>query len=297
MHRNSLCSTLSDMGLRSAIQGHDGRLSAADQRLIRELLAKPTEAAFLSAADLAARGGVHQAAATRLAKKLGYRGYPQLRADLQAELLDTIGPGDRVRRRLAQATGDSLLVAVVADEIAALSELPAQLSQAHLDTAAWMVAAAERIFLYGHGHATALVDLLDRRLRRSGHLTVSLVGAPRDLAERSALLTARDLVVAFAFHRRPPGLRTLLEHAGATGAPSILISDPSGPLLRPQPTILLAAWRGEEMEFQSLTVPMAICNALVLTLARLNPDSVAALDRLTSLIDQFEREGKELNDR
>lgn len=285
------------MSLRSAIQEHDGRLSAADQRLIRELLTNPAEAAFLSAADLAGRGGVHQAAATRLAKKLGYRGYPHLRADLQAELLDTIGPGERVRRRLAQASGDGLLASVVADEIAALSELTSQLSQAHLDTAARMVAAAERVFLYGHGHATALVDLLDRRLRRSGHLTVSLVGPPRDLAERSALLTSRDVMVAFAFHRRPPGLRTILEHAGATGAPSVLISDPSGPLLRPQPTILLAARRGPETEFQSLTVPMAICNALVLTLAQLDPGSVAALDRLTSLIDKFEDEGKEPNDR
>lgn len=278
------------MTLRSAIQEHDGRLSAADQRLIAELLGSPAEAAFLSAAELAARGGVHQAAATRLAKKLGYRGYPHLRSDLQSELLDSIGPGERVRRRLAHTDGEGVLASMVADEVAALADLPSQVRQEHLDTAARLISSANRIFLFGHGHATALVDLLARRLRRSGHLAVPLVGSPRDLAEEVALLVADDLVVAFAFHRRPPGLRSVLRRAADVGARTILIADAVGPLLRPQPTVLLTARRGTETEFQSLTVPMAICNALVLTLARLDPGSMSALDRLTGLIDEFESE-------
>ena len=279
------------MTLRSAIQEHPGRLSAGDQRLISELLRNPAEAAFLSAADLATRGGVHQAAATRLAKKLGYRGYPHLRSELQAELLDSIGPGERVRRRLAHTDGESLLANMVADEVAALVDLPSQVSQERLDEAAALISKAERVFIFGHGHATALVDLLARRLRRSGHLTASLLGSLRDLAEQSALLTANDLVVAFAFHRRPPGLEAVLRRAAERGAPTLLITDAGGPLLRPQPTVLLAARRGAETEFQSLTVPMAICNALVLTLARLDPRSMSALDRLTGLIDEFESEG------
>lgn len=278
------------MPFRTAIQEHAGRLSAADQRLIRELLGNPTEAAFLSASELAARGGVHQAAATRLAKKLGYGGYPQLRAELQAELLDSIGPGERVRRRLAHTGSDSLLTAMVTDEVAALAALPSQVSQAQLDTAARLVSAADRIFLFGHGHATALVDLLGRRLRRSGHHAIALMGSARDLAEQTALMTGRDVVVAFALHRPPPGLRGVLRQAVETGSPTVLVTDAGGPLLRPQPTVLLAASRGAESEFQSLTVPMAICNALVLTLARVDPESVSALDRLTSLIDQFESE-------
>ena len=285
------------MSFRIAVQEHAGRLSAADQRLIRELLGKPTEAAFLSASELATRGGVHQATATRLAKKLGYRVYPQLRAELQEELLDSIGPGERVRRRLAHSAGDSLLAAMVADEVAALVELPTQVSQAQLDTAARLVSAAERVFLFGHGHATALVDLLSRRLRRSGHAALSLVGSARDLAEQAALLSERDVVLAFALHRPPPGLRAVLHHAAHAGAPTVMVTDAGGPLLRPQPTVLLAARRGAESEFQSLTVPMAICNALVLTMARLNPESVSALDRLTGLIDTFESEEERISDR
>jgi DNA-binding MurR/RpiR family transcriptional regulator len=276
--------------VRMAIQEHEGTLSAADRRLIAELLDNPTEAAFLSAADLAARGGVHQAAATRLAKKLGYRGYPHLRAELQAELRDSIGPGERVRRRLAHAAGESLLARMVEDEVAALTDLPSQVDQAQLDNAAQLISGAKRVFLFGHGHATALVDLLGRRLRRSGHAVLPLVGPPRDLAEQSALLSPTDLLVGFLFHRQPPGLQPLLRRAAEVGAPSLLIADAVGAVVRPQPTVLLAARRGSETEFQSLTVPMAICNALVLTLARLDTGSMSALDNLTDLIDQFESE-------
>jgi len=288
---------LSGMDLATAVQEHAGRLSAADQRLIRELLASPAEAAFLSAGDLAARGGVHQAAATRLAKKLGYRGYPHLRAELRSQLLETVGPAERVRRRIAHAAGEGLLAAMVRDEMAALADLPAQVTQAQLDSAAQMIAAADRVFLFGHGHATALVDLLDRRLRRSGYLALPTVGSARDLAESSALLTSHDVVLAFAFHRRPPGLRAVLDHAAAVGAPTILITDAGGPLLRPKPSLLLAARRGAETEFQSLTVPMTVCNALILSLARLDAGSMIALDRLNGLIHQFEAEGKEPTDR
>lgn len=285
------------MSLQSAVQQRAELLSSADHRLLRELLSNPTAGAFMSAAELAERGGVHQAAATRLAKKLGYRGYPHLRAELQAELLESISPAERVRRRLEHAGDAGILAAVVEDEVAALSELPNQVSQDRLNAAAQLIATAERTHVFGHGHATALVDLIVRRLRRSGHLALPLTGSGRDLAEGAAMLTSRDLVVAFALRRRPPGLRPLLDQATRQSTPVLLITDAAGPLMGLQSTIHLSARRGPESEFQSLTVPMAICNALVLTLARLDTDSVAALEGLTELIEAFEREEARYPDR
>ena len=59
---------------------------------------------------------------------------------------------------------------------------------------------------------------------------------------------------------------------------------------RPAPDHLLWASRGADDEFQTLTVPMAICNALVLTIAKRNRTrSMQALDRLGGLIEAFEK--------
>jgi DNA-binding MurR/RpiR family transcriptional regulator len=281
---------------RTALQQHEGRLSDADRRLVEELLSKPDEAPFLSADELSSRAAVHPATVVRLAQKLGFRGYPQLRAALQRELKERIGPAERVRRRLEGAEGDGLLGRLVADEIAALAELPHQLGQEELDEAARILAGARRVFLFGQFHATVLVELLDRRLRRSGFDTVVLAGQGRELAERALSLRREDAVLAVAFRRRPPGLAALLAHADELRAESVVVSDTVGPLLRPRPTRLLTAARGgTDADFQSLTVPMAICNALVLTIAQRDAGrSIDALDRLGRLIERFSEEEEHL---
>ncbi|MCG8353089.1 MAG: MurR/RpiR family transcriptional regulator [Chloroflexales bacterium] len=290
------------MSLRQKIQQYTGRLTAADERLVRELLANPVEASFLSAAEMANRVNVHEATAVRLAKKLGYRGYPELRADMQAELLpelrselqeqsDGSSPAERIRRRLAQVDEDSILSSLIADEIEALHELNHRVSQAQIEAAAQLIRDAQRVFIFGHGHAMALVELMDRRLRRSGINTVDLRVQGRDLAERLLLLKPDDVILAFAFRTRPSGLQALLLHAMSVGAPGILISDTLGPLIRPKPKIVLSSRRGAQGEFHTLTVPMAICNALVLTISRSDGgQTMQTLDRLHDVVKLLNRE-------
>ncbi len=276
--------------LKQAVADYPNSLTEADERLVRVLLANPTESAFLSAAELSRRAGVHQASAVRLAQKLGYAGYPELRTALQAELVSASEPAERVRKRLSHMEND-VLGQLVASEADALLDLPRHVSQSQLEEAARLLIGGERVFIFARGHATALAALADRRLRRSGFDTRLVTHEGRDLAEHLQTLRSEDVVFGFAFHRTPAGLLPLLTHARAVGAPVLLVTDLIGPLLRPQPTLLLSAPRGEEAEFQTLSVPMALVNALVLTIARLDDDrSLKALDRSADLIERFTKD-------
>jgi len=276
------------MLIQERVSEHATRLTPADRRVLEVLLSHPTEAAFLRAEEVADRAGVHQAAATRLAQRLGFGGYPELRSALQTELLGGIGPGERVRRRLQHTSRDNLLQELVDDELASLAELPRHVSQSEIDDIAGRVSAARRVFLYGHGNSSVLVELMQRRLRRFGVDTVVLDGPGRDVAERLLGLTADDLLLAFAFLRAPGALESMLGYAAERGTPSVVVTDTLRSL-HPAPTVLVAAPRGSGREFQSLTVPMALANALVLTIARNSPDSsISSLDRLGSLLERFE---------
>lgn len=275
------------LSLKTAVETYAGTLTASERRLVEALLSSPNEAALLSAADLAARAGAHQATAVRLAQKLGYRGYPELRARLQADLLRP-EPAERLKRRLERSQA-GVLAALVESEVEALQELPKHVSQEDLERAADLLRGAERVFLFAQGNAAPLAELLERRLRRSGLRTARLSGSGRDLAEGLVPLSPQDLVVAFAFHREPAGLVPLLEVAQGVGAATLLISDPFGSTVRPPPTLVLAVPRGEQEVFHTLSVPMALCNALVLTLAaRDGGGSVAALGRLAGLLERFD---------
>lgn len=272
------------MPFKDVITAQHNTLSDSDQQIVQALLSDPRQTAFLSAAEIADRVGVHESTVVRLAKKLGYRGYKDLRHDLH----DEIEPAERVRRRLADTTA---LGTQVDGEIATLHTLVETIPQELIDSAARLVMSARRVFLFGQGHATALLDYMDRRLRRSGFETVVLTGNGRELAERILTLTPDDLLLSFIFRVQTRGFQPLLDYTAQVGAPHIIIGDNASLMVRPQPDILLASSRGAEDQFLTLTVPMVICNALILTIARLDEGkSMRQLDKLAALIRAFEME-------
>ncbi len=270
------------------VKAQGGRLTATDQRLVAVLQAQPAEAAFWYAAELTEPLGLHQSAATRMAQRLGFEGYPQLRDALRQDYLAGDGPSQRVRGVLERHP-DDVLRGFVDDEVAALTALPRHVVQSELDDLAARIIAAGHVYLFAQGNAVVLADLLARRLRRFGMRSTLLTGSDRELAERLSALRQGDLVLACAFRRVPTALPPVLEIAADGGACTALITD-TLLTLSPQPDVILAAPRGGADDYLSLTVPMAIANALVLTIARQAPEqAIGSLDHLGTLLERFAR--------
>lgn len=276
------------MSLKDIVEQYDGRLTEADRLLAEVLLADPKESSYLSAEAIARRAGVHQSAASRLAQKLGFGSYRALRIELRKQVLSDDVSADRIRKRLDHIGERSILEGLVESEIRALSGLAEQIDQAQMEEAAARLRDAGKILLFGQGHASALVDLFERRLTRSGYRVHGLRHADWEAPDALLSLERGDLLVAFAFRRPADRLARLLWHAAKIGAGSIVISDLVGLTLRPRPDLVLAASRGAEGESQSLTVPMAICNALILELSRCDAGrSIRSLERLAALRRAF----------
>ncbi len=247
--------------------GAHGGLSPTEERLARVLIEDHAFCAFASAGEIAARVQAHASALVRLAHKLGYQGVPELRTEIRGELLRRTRTDELVRRRLDDTGGGSVLDRLVEREIAALAELPTHLGQDALDRAAARLLAAPRVFVLAEGTAEALARHATRRLRRAGLMTVQLQPDPRSVAEAGALLRAPDAVLCFALREVPASVQSLCAQARAQQAAGMLIADLAGVLMHPAPDHLLAAPRGSELESGTLTVPMAILNALILTVA------------------------------
>lgn len=274
--------------LHEIVRTHGRRLTETDRRLIAALQANPAEAAFWRAQELTEPLGLHQSAATRMAQRLGFGGYPELRDVLRQDYLGGDGPSQRIRGRLGRQPEGQELRELVHGEIAALEELPQHVPQSVLDALAARIAGAEVVYLFGQGNSIVLVEQLSRRLTRFGIRCTALVGSRRDVAERIAPMRAEDALLAFAFRRMPDVLSHLLELARQEGIHSTVLTD-TLLTMRPEPDSLIAAPRGRSSEFLSLTVPMAVCNALVLTIARRHPDrALVPLDRLGVILEHFE---------
>lgn len=271
------------------IQAVADNLTATEQKLISELLRVPRDVAIGTSSEFAARLGVHEATTSRLARKLGFSSYSEFRDELRREFLKVADPAERIATALNDARTQGFLPLLVASELAALAAMTDHITDARILEAAEKLD-RRRVFIYGHGNAEVLAVLMERRLRRLGIDSHRLAGSPRDLAERMLTLSSGDALLLFAFRRQPPDYGRLMDIAAEVGAATVVISGTVGPSLTPKPDVLLSAPRaGMENSFQTLTVPMAICNAINLALAaRRGPDAISTLDRLGELIVKFE---------
>lgn len=266
------------------------RLTPSERKMVQEIVAKPRDAALGTASTLARAIGVHEATASRLARKLGFESYAGFRAALRDEFIVRTDPALRVRTTLEETRGADLIAELVAQETEALQSLPQYLSTEQIGTIAERLRRARKIFIFARGNAETLAVMMERRLRRFGMSVLRLRGSGRDTAEQLVELTAEDAVLAFAFRRQPRHYAAVLEHARKRGAATVTIAGAIGPTLSPAADHLVSAPRSGHREgFQSLLVPMTVCNALILQLARGDEEgSLRVLEDLGELIKRFE---------
>lgn len=265
------------------------RLTETDQKMVTALLDRREELVFLSGPQLAERIEVHGAAPTRLAQKLGYKGFPELRSVLQADMLNAQDAALRMRRSVKSAEAGNYLSDLIASEVTALQNLDDLISQAAIDQVADAIFGARNVFIFAQGHAQSIAHFLSRRLNRFGMTTVLLMGRGRDLAERLVGLSKDDIVIALAFRKQPSTYAPMMQHVRSIGAKSILVSDLAGLIMTPEADITLAAPRGRSgSEFQTPTVPFVIISAILLTMAaRHEEETIGALEKLSKLFEGF----------
>jgi len=276
--------------LRRVSQSAD-QMTATDQKMVAALLDRREELVFLSGPQLADRIDVHGAAPTRLAQKLGYKGFPELRSVLQEEMLNAQDAARRMRRSVKSAEEGNYLSNLIASEVAALQNLDELLSQSAIDQAADAIFAAKKVFVFAQGHALPLAQFLTRRLDRFGMTTVTLTGRGHDVAERLVGIKKEDVLVSMAFRKQPSTYAPTMQHVRGVGATSILISDLAGLIMTPEPDMVLAAPRGRSgSEFQTPNVPFIIISSILLTMAARHEDeTIGALEKLSTLFDGFNK--------
>ena len=277
------------MPFKELIAERRDELTTSDRRLIDVLLVDKTEGSFLPAHEIAERAGVHASTAGRLARKLGFKSYRAMRDELRNAVLSDLDASRRVRKRVDRAVGQTMLQSVIEGEIRALSSLAAQVDQQTIDLTTQCLGRARRIIVMGEGHASSLAEIFVRRLKRSGYRAVALSHIDWEAADELIDLASEDLLFGMIFRHESAGIEQAFEIAAQTGAPKILLTDRTS---SPPADITMTVRRGEAGEFHSLTVPMAICNTLILELSRADEGhSLNALGKLENLRKTFEKSG------
>ncbi|WP_299808491.1 MurR/RpiR family transcriptional regulator [uncultured Roseibium sp.] len=257
---------LSDLITRNA-----SKLTGSDTRLLDVLIQDPFRAVLENGTEVSSRAGVHPASAVRLARRLGFDGYPEFRTFLKANLVegdaDFENPAARMAARLVRAEEGQVLSSVIDSEITALDVLRNTVSDADIRRFSETLRDSRRIYVLGRGHAASLSSLISLRLQRSGYDAIDLGERMHQFAETIHTMTSEDAVWLLAFRRPVQMIQDVNRIAAERGAKRLALTDIHAARFDPAPLHHISAARGAAGESQSLVVPMTIANAVILDLA------------------------------
>src|SRR5450830_1461472 len=236
-------------------------LPAALQRMARAVLAHPFRAATLSIEEFARETEVSVASANRLARALGFAGYPQFRAELARGFESVLAPVESLRSNLQQPAGT-------------LQTMAASLQEAH------------QVMTLGWGSSAFLAGLLQHELEPycSGVSCLAQAGGPSHAARQLFRRGPRDLLITLAFPRYVSDTVELTRLARERGVRILALTDkPASPLVELADCTLYAHIQRQVAATSNATA-LALIEALVAAVARRSDAAVQRHQELTQSV-------------
>lgn len=277
------------------IRARMAELSDSLQRVALKVLADPAAVAHYSADELARQTEVSQASVTRFCKALGLANY-------QALVLGIAEESGRAAGRFTEPAwettdidvdisadddANTILRALTSTGVRSLQLAAQTIDVGEIDRAVGLLAAARRVDVYGTGASGLMAEELEMALFRVGYQVRAWTEA-HTAHTSAALLTRRDVAVAFSFSGNTRETCEALSEAKNRGARTIAItSTPRSPVGRLADITLVAYDRDRGARVRSFGTRHAqllLVDLLYVRLAQLDYERSAASIALTSHI-------------
>lgn len=234
---------VADAPLLVRLRGILPSLTPAEERVADTVLADARRASDLTITELAHAAETSETTVLRFCKRLGLKGYPQLRLALAAE-----SAMPREQRMAgsdisASDTIDDIIAKVATVDSSAVEETAQQLDRDSLKAAVDAVAAATRVDIYGIGASAIVGTDLQSKLHRIG--VVSFAWNDPHVALTSAtLLTKQDVAICISHSGSTSETIESLNVAREHGATTVAVTNfPLSPLAQAADIVLTTAAR------------------------------------------------------
>ncbi len=278
------------MNLLEKIQDRYSSLSRNQRKVADYISNDRIAASFDSITELSRKIGVSEASLVRFAKQLGYKGYPSLRKELQAEYKNTSGTASRVSDAVTTVGERTFPDSMFQHDIELIKETQASLTKTSFTQAVSMIFRAKKIFIIGFRAAFALAYFLHFRLIRIGlDARLITVTGGTSLVEQLAQLRKGDLVISLGFDETPRETKITMDFAKKQRIPVLGITHtPTSEIARSSTLCLLG--RRLPHTTQSLAASMSLLNVLAIAVAARNKGkTLRQLRRLDTIEQQYSK--------
>ncbi len=245
----------------------ENNLSRAESDLLRYVNANPEKVSLLTQKELSATADVSKPVVISLFRKLGYTTHREFQHSVEeffSTHIDSYRASQHIRNQFE--TLEELISEAIQVDTRSLERLSQSLSPGTLGALVEALTSHERVWIIGPGTAMYPAHYLSQRLRRY-RITSVLIGqdSSHHLDELFPV-TDRDLLLVFHYTDRDEWLLPVLKFAGNRGAFRMLISATIHPSYVEESDEFLHVPRGELHFKNSMAVPMAFANLLLLAL-------------------------------
>ncbi|MEC3952579.1 MurR/RpiR family transcriptional regulator [Nocardia sp. CDC153] len=257
------------------------RLSPSGLKLARVILDDPSGVAQLTVNQLAERSGTSTSAVVRLAKTLGYDGYPRLRLALAAVGSEDGAPVFATDIDAADELSKVLhkLTAFETEGMLATAELA---DPATMEAVVDALVGARRVQLIGIGASGLVAMDMAQKLTRIG-MWCGACTSEDDALVQASLLEAGDVIVAFSHSGETAGIVEAVEHAATTRATTVAVTaGAASKLARAARHTVLVAGREDGFRSAALASRMSqllVVDTLYVGVLQRTPAAHAALHR------------------
>lgn len=269
-------------------------LSKGQRAIAAFITAHYDKAAFMTASRLGRAVGVSESTIVRFATELGYAGYPQMQKALQEMVRGMLTSVQRINIGDDIWGHDDYLKSTLMSDIENLRTTFENIDREAFAASVEAILQARDIYIVGVRSSSALASFLYFYLNllfSNVRLINSSTGA--DMYEQIFRAGPEDVVIGISFPRYSRRTVQTMQYAHDQGARVIVLTDSiKSPLTRTAHYTLLA--RCDMVSFvDSLVSPMAVLNALVVTLGMRKREEIsqtfARLEHIWDTYDIYEK--------
>jgi DNA-binding MurR/RpiR family transcriptional regulator len=271
------------------IASRANRLTANELRLSAHMGEHLDLWAYESAAQLAARLGVHRSSIVRLAQKLGLSGFPELQEAARNALLKSFSPSPDLSLKCSVNTHSEVVEGIYQRELMNLRQTYESLDIAELDATAKSIAQSERVVLFGRRFSYPIALYLSLALKTMRD-SVRLTPDPGGSAVDSLFdLTPEDFVLVVSMRRHSPEVQRSIDFLSKLRVPQALLTDVSIKVNLKQGMRILYAYVGSNSLLDSYTALTSVSHTLLSLTSNYIEGSRGRLESAESAWNKFNR--------
>jgi DNA-binding MurR/RpiR family transcriptional regulator len=267
----------------------EGSLSAAHKLVAAFLMKSGHKAAFLTAAEIAAKVGTSESTVVRFARVLGFGGYPQLQEFLRQGLLSTLSPLERLESEAIPADATKFSEQVVEKEVGNLRAALDGVDHKALEGLVGAIVNAETCYVLGLRSSRAPATLLSHYLSKIVP-KVTLIASSDMMMEQMSWVSKNDVLIAYSYPRYSKATIDALRIAKSYGARTGTITDSRDAPSAQISDFVLVGPAHSSFYGNSFVAAIALSNLLLTSCALAQPDLVRRnLGRVEEVASRSER--------